>query len=130
MSLLLLLSSPSAAAAPTAASGYFTFAGNPVDGDLMPDINGVSGTMFVASPIGGYPSIQIGATMVDTIQNLIDALSGVDPDAYPGLALANYASNGSNRLLITYKIPCPEGTDFTLGASTANITRSAETLSC
>ena len=93
------------------AVGTITFADNPTPADTI-TINGVVFT-FVASGATGN-EINIGATLPDTLDNIIAALNGsVDPL----VSVATYTENGVDILTITYDIPGAIGETFTLAAS-------------
>jgi hypothetical protein len=120
--------SPSSAVPPQAASGYFTFAANPVDGDLMPALNGISGIVFKDAAVE-FPEVGIDPHgLADTLILLASALEGAaSQEGYEALSGYVYTSDAT-RLIITAGATGASGNSYTLGASTANITRSAATL--
>lgn len=111
------------------ASGTLDFAANAADGDTVPAINSVTGIVFKISP-GAFPEIQLGLTRAASIANLAGALNlavGSNPILWANLAFATYEAEATD-LLITAVDAGTGGNSISLGASTANITRSGATL--
>lgn len=115
---------------PVAASGYFTFVANPVDGDAPPELDGYKETEIsfkeIAEPTH-WQEIQIGVDLPATLVALVAALE-VNKTSITELEVASYSTDGIDKLIVTYDTPGIIRNSFTLGASTANITRSAPTL--
>jgi hypothetical protein len=109
-------------------SGSLTFAANPVDGNTLPALNGFNTIIFKAAA-GDFPEIQIGADLATTLATLAAALNeadGADPDNASLLGFEYFAAD--TRLTIVAIAGGSGGDSFTLGANTANITRSGATL--
>lgn len=108
-----------------AATGAWTFSGNPSDGEAIT----VNGRVFTyrAAPAGNY-EIQIGATQADTVTNTVTQLNGngsKDGRVY----LATYASPDSNTVTITFDTVGRSGNIFSYNESSGVISRAGATLS-
>lgn len=103
------------------ATGNYTFAANPVDGDNFPDLNGFGSLVFKDSPAFWY-EFDIKPTLAETIANIIQVFA--DNDVFREI---DFASNAT-KLLLEFATVGIEGNDFTLGDATANITPSAPAL--
>lgn len=106
-----------------AATGTITFSAQPAASSTI-TINGVEFTFVAGSPSSN--EIQIGATLPDTLDNIISELNGSsDTDVDD----ATYTEDGVSVLTITHDTAGTAGNAFTLAASaTSNGTVSAATL--
>lgn len=108
------------------ATGSFTFSAQPVNNSIL-TIGGTTVTLVTAAPIAGQS--QIGATLADTVSNLVTFLNA---SADAGIAAATYSASLSGTVLnIVHKTVGVGGNSFALvtGVSPAtNATRSAATL--
>lgn len=115
-------------AAPTQASGFFTFGANPDPDDPMPALNGVADITFVGDAL--WPQVERDIiSLPNTLTNLAAALQfNKGALGYEGLAGFTYTTDNVDKLIITADVAGSAGNAYTLGASTANIVRSAATL--
>jgi hypothetical protein len=108
---------------PVAATGTITFSGQPGAGSEI-TINGIPFAFVASSP--GSDEIEIGATLPDTLDNIIAELN---TSVHTEVDDATYTEDGTDALTITHDTAGPAGNAFTLAAAAAsNGTVSASTL--
>jgi len=108
------------------ATGSYAFSAQPANNSVL-TINGTAVTLVTAAPTAGQ--CQIGATLADTINNLVIFLNA---SADAGIAVATYSASLSGTVLnVVHDTVGTGGNSFTLVAGTSpatNATRSAATL--
>jgi hypothetical protein len=93
------------------AYGTILFANNPTADDTIT----INGTVFTFKDSGATGNqINIGAALVDTVNNAVTVLNG---SAVAGVALATYANLSNTTLTVTYDVKGSAGNAFTLAAS-------------
>lgn len=111
------------------ATGYFDFAANPSDGDILPSINGCPDIIFSTTQ-NVFPYIQIGSELTTTLYNLSSSLTlNRNAPGFTALQAVQVPYSGNpTRFSVFATAPGVAGNSITLGDDTANITRSAATL--
>lgn len=105
------------------ATGTYTIGVNPTAADTIV-FNGVTFT-FIAG-VSTATDIQIGATLADTIT---EALTVLNASVNASVSVATYSNPSAGVIKVTYDAGGTDGNAYTLGTNTANIVRSAATLS-
>lgn len=105
------------------ATGSIIFDDNPTDGDTL-TLNGTT-LAFLDTPVDPTIDVEIGADAAETLANLLALL---DASVIAEIAEAEYTSNETDTLTITYGTAGAGGNDYTLATDSDALALSGATL--